>query len=174
MAKCIVFTYPDELCVKLRKPLGQMGVVTPHKWLLAQMPEDAAIQRCLQRSIPPGATNITVMDRAGLPKMHRVVGELLRDAWRPGNPSCYVDLPAAREIVLARRVQQPLASRVTEADRAIERALDRNDAALLPKLRAYRQALRDLPATAKVQIDALSTAAELEMWQPTWPVMPVG
>lgn len=173
MAKCIVFTYPDALCLKYRKPLGQMGVVTPTRELIAELgSEAAAISRCLVRSIPPGALNITVVDRAALPKPNRVVGELLRDAWRVGNPSCYVDLPVAREITLDRRIRRPRTPLLVKADHDIERALDRNDVALVPQLRAYRQALRDLPTTAKAQLDALTTAAELEAWQPTWPTDP--
>ena len=75
MMEKILFTRPD----------GGVTVVTPA--------QGVSIETVLARSIPPDATDVTVVDSAVLPS-----DRTYRSAWRQSGATVNVDMPLARDI----------------------------------------------------------------------------
>ena len=82
-----------------------------------------------------------------------------------------VDLPLARTQRLA-ELRTERNQRLDASDKARLQAMDDNDGPRIAQLRLYRQALRDLPATAQTQLDTVTTDDALDAWSPTWPLAP--
>lgn len=90
----------------------------------------------------------------------------LRNAWRWVGSGLDVDLPTGREILMTElRVERD--TKLAETDGEVLRDQERSQPDI--GLRDYRQALRDLPATAVAEVEAITDATALENWQPTWP-----
>ena len=117
---------------------------------------------------------LTITEEIGLlhPTENLVVNRRFRRCWRRvGAGLPVVDMPLARtqrmnEVRVAR---QP---RLDKCDDDIKKAEDKEDIAQLRNLRVYRQKLRDLPATEKPNVDAITKPEVLAAWEPTWPVSP--
>lgn len=130
--------------------------------------EDAefAALEYVRRDIPPGSTNVVVIPVTD-PRARR-----FRACWRQaGAVVPHVDLPLARTQRL-NEIRAERAPKLAEADAAIARASDRGDVPWSTQLRAYRQALRDVPQVAQPILDAITTPEALDAWAPTWPVEP--
>lgn len=120
------------------------------------------------KDIPPDAVNVHECELADLPSSRR-----FRNCWRQvGAAPAQVDLPLARAQRL-NEIRLDRVSKLAQADAAIEQASDQGDVPLSGRLRAYRQALRDVPQVAQPILDALTTPEALEAWMPSWPVEPI-
>ena len=122
------------------------------------------LSRVAAASVPPGLT-ARVIDVSELPSRR------FRNAWRQVANAVGVDLPLARAQLLkelrARR-NAILAQSDGQKIKLDEIGTDEERQAY----RTYRQALRDLPATVQAQVDAITTAQELESYEPQLPQEP--
>lgn len=90
---------------------------------------------------------------------------LFRDAWRLDAGAVVVDLPAARDIHLARlRLARDAA--LEASDGPFLRALEAGDAEALEGLRTRRQALRDLPESVAAELQAAESADAIAALRP--------
>ena len=64
--------------------------------------------------------------------------------------------------------------RLVASDGPMLRATERGTPADVAAWKAYRQALRDLPPTARPAVDACVTPEVLAAYEPTWPAELVG
>jgi hypothetical protein len=95
--------------------------------------------------------------------------QLFRAAWRNGGTGkIRIDMPLAR----VQRMAEIRAERNTlldASDKEKARIDDVGTASQKTAISAYRQALRDLPAT--INLDAIDTPEALDVFEPAWPVM---
>lgn len=92
--------------------------------------------------------------------------------WRSRKGILSVDLVAARAALVDETrllAKSLLDASVTES---VE-ASDIGNASQKQKIKAYRQALYDLPTVAATQLAAISDLNQLAMWQATWPEKPI-
>jgi len=95
----------------------------------------------------------------------------LRNAWSHSNGSLTVDLPKARGILLKelRGVRDAL---LADSDKEQSKLNDIGTAQQKSKLKQYRQALRDLPATVTSQLEAITDPLQLATFLPVFPEKP--
>lgn len=91
----------------------------------------------------------------------------LRDAWRDDGAKIRVDMTVARQNKLDRVIRPERNRRLAESDIEIAK-LDGGGVA--QALKAKRQALRDLPATIKAQLEVINDPAALVAFEPEWPI----
>lgn len=149
------------------RPDGGVSVVCPAP--NSQLPGESEAQwldRIALWDVPAGLAS-TIIEGADLPSRR------FRNAWRKPGAAVAVDLPLARAQVMTetRRTRDAL---LLESDREKNRLDDVGDPAQRETLRAYRQALRDLPSAVQSQVDALSTVAALDAFAPVYPAPPAG
>lgn len=94
-----------------------------------------------------------------------------RWCWRYRNGQVVVDMALARQQRL-KELREERDGRFPEADKAWMRAVGQKRPADADQWEQYRQALRDLPATAQTDLDRLLTPSALETYQPDWPETP--
>ena len=105
---------------------------------------------------------------ADLPNERAGQSRKFRNAWRWDGAKIEPDLGLAR----AQLEEEVRAERNAKLDAADKRKAQLDDLGTGPQKVAaarYRQELRDFPAQARAELDALGTAAELEAWEPSWP-----
>lgn len=147
---------------------GGVNVVCPTDEYLSQFPTEAeGAAAVIAKDVPPDATSIRVCDKADVPSSRR-----FRNCWRrigPGLPQ--VDMPLAR-VQRMNETREGRAPKLTKSDVDFLRAQESGNTDLQTQLKTYRQALRDLPQTSQVSVDACATPEQLETWAPTWPADP--
>jgi hypothetical protein len=123
-----------------------------------------------------GCELVGYVDESTLPVKPHFQGpprKLCREAWRWVGGAVVVDLPSARTTKM-RGVRDERNRRLVEADGDKVRLDDTGTPAQIAAHRAYRQALRDLPAAAAAELDGTATALEVDGYQAPWPVQPAG
>lgn len=108
---------------------------------------------------------------ADLPNERAGQSRRFRGCWRWDGSKIEVDLPMARAQVMA-EVRAERNARLDAADRERNRLEDVGDQSQRQAHAAYRQSLRDLPAAAQADVDALGTAEDLEAYTVSWPAEP--
>lgn len=155
-------------------------VVTPLYRAMVARTEQEAVRVVAERDarrlalarglLPDDAAALTVMEATGL--LAPDASRRWRNCWRrAGAGAPAVDMPLARAQRMS-EVRRERTARLAASDSAIMTAHEQNDRARTTALTAYRQTLRDLPATTRPTVEACTTPAQLEAWQPTWPVDP--
>lgn len=106
--------------------------------------------------VPEGSTRPRIVDVEGVP-----ADRTFRSAWMlDGDRAVAVDMEKARGLHLARlRTDRNVA--LQETDGPFMRALEADDKPTLARLKAERQALRDLPADIAGELDAAATPEDL-------------
>ncbi len=96
-----------------------------------------------------------------------------RDQWRHDAILGRVDvnLPGARQQKIA-EIRAERDPRLVAADALYAKAVDTGTVAQRQAIATYRQQLRDMPTTVQAEMALLTSAADLEAYQPTWPVSP--
>ena len=94
-----------------------------------------------------------------------------RLCWRHIGGRIAVDVSLARTQRLA-EIRLDHDQRLEASDKDKARLDDVGTPEQIAAMKAYRQALRDLPATAQADIAALATPEQLDQYQPPWPVKP--
>ena len=139
----------------------------PGAVMLLSKAEETAVAFVMLNGVPPDAANLVVVeDSVALPTRR------FRNCWRQSGATVpFVDMPLARTQRMGeiRREREPKLGKVDSDIRAAE---DAGAAARVTVLRGYRQFLRDLPAAESPNVERCTTPAQLEAWQPTWPVDP--
>lgn len=94
-----------------------------------------------------------------------------RNCWRAGEKEVAVDLPLARDQVLAeaRAIRNTL---LDASDKDKFRLDDIGTTEQKTALASYRQKLRDLPAAVTADLADLKSVEDLAAYQPAWPVKP--
>jgi hypothetical protein len=115
--------------------------------------------RVAARDLPPGATNVQVVDSAALPQSKR-----WRAAWQLGAGAVTVSFAGARA---ARRAELALlqSRRLADLTNQIDQATDNNQIALVTSLRTKRKAVRDLDLQAVV--NSVPDLTTLDTFVPT-------
>ena len=142
-------------------PDGNLGIYQPGDAL--RQPGDTDAQLC-ERAIQykgMDARPHKIFNANEFPK------KTFRDAWTFDGQAITIDLPKAREIVLA-RVRDERNRRLVEADAEKARLDDVGTEKEKKDAKDKRQALRDLPAVVAIEIATMSVG-QLETYQPTWP-----
>ena len=153
---------------------GPDGVIVIHPAMNdrtrpAELADDAWALACLDKTIAKHpewqgfvATDVRVED---LPPRR------FRNAWRAdgrGAPS--IDMPAARAIRIA-EIRAERDQRLAASDGEMLREQE-TGGAKLAALRAYRQALRDVPTVTAPTIEAVGDPDGLAALEPDWPIRP--
>ncbi len=94
----------------------------------------------------------------------------LQQAWRWNGGTVEVDLPAARQVVMA-ELRQERDRLLAESDSDKVRLDEVGSPQQQKNLKDWRQALRDLPATEGTRLDAM-TAEQLAAYAPAIPANP--
>lgn len=108
---------------------------------------------------------------ADLPNERAGQSRRFRNQWRWDGTKIEADLPLAREQVMA-EVRAERNARLDAADKERGRLEDVGNQSQRNAHATYRQSLRALPETAQAEVDALTTAADLEAYAVTWPSEP--
>ena len=90
------------------------------------------------------------------------------NAWIDDGTRIVHDMAKARAI-RTNQVRTERNARLDAEDVELKKAEDGNDQAAAARVRAKRQALRDLPATIQPDLDAITTPEALEAFEPAWP-----
>jgi hypothetical protein len=158
MGKVIVWTRPDGgLSVFHVAPKSRRQGETLAQW----------INRLIAKVVPADATGVRMDDDTALPSRR------FRECWRSVAGTVAIHLASARLQVLA-ELRRERNARLARSDGEKARLDEIGTAEQKESLRAYRQALRDLPVAVAAEVEAIADAAALEAYQPTWPVEPVG
>ncbi len=143
----------------LRRPDGSVSIlVCP-----PGVDEDAEVARILTL---PEYTGCVALGRRALPSSRR-----FRDCWRPAGRTVDVDMSLARGQRLA-EVRADRDARLQAADALTLKTMDSAVTDDQDKVRAYKQALRDLPATVQADLGAAATPDALASYEPAWPATP--
>lgn len=126
------------------------------------------LDRIAIQAPPAGATRLPDVEAAAMPTSRR-----LRNCWRYSSGVVSVHLPSARQQRLG-EIRAERNARLLESDAEKARLDEIGTPQQRATLTAYRQQLRDLPAAAAADLAGLTSAAELEAYQPTWPTPPQG
>ncbi len=133
----------------------------------AQMLDRLAAKALAECEVLVGATRRTNVDHAALPS------RAFRSCWRFNSGAVQINVNLARtQKINEIRAERNL--RITESDKLILKYIDVGTAQQQADIRAYRQALRDLPTTVQTELAALTTPAQLAAYVPTWPADPPG
>lgn len=101
----------------------------------------------------------------------RPANRRFRNQWRINGGVVGVDLALARQQRL-REIRDDRNARLTASDQTRVRLMDQGTQAQIDAYKTYRQALRDLPTTVQNDLAALTTANQIDQYQPVWPVEP--
>ena len=127
--------------------------------------EADALARALSKDIPPTASNIVVRSPSALPARR------FRNAWRHQANMIGESLPDCRSLKLDwLRIERD--RRLVASDPKMLRANEQGTAQEQADWKAYRQALRTLPATIQTDLQSKTTADEIDLYSPAWPVEP--
>ena len=153
--KRIVYTRPD----------GGVSVVVPAPNFVAEFPDEtAAIASIRAKDVPVDATNVEVIEQAEIP-----TSRVFRNAWeKSGMGPPTVNMPKAR-IIKTDNIRVERDTRLEQADNDLKIAQDGNNGAEQARVRARREALRDLPITIQSDLDAITGPDELDAYEPIWP-----
>lgn len=108
---------------------------------------------------------------ADLPNERAGQSRRFRAQWRWDGAKIEPDLDLCRAQVMA-EVRAERNARLDAADKERGRLEDIGTGPQKQAHAQYRQALRDLPAAAQAEVDALPDAAALEAYSPGWPEEP--
>lgn len=126
--------------------------------------EAAWLTRIRAKDVPPDAQDVREVDAESLP------GRRWRDAWKLGAQGCGVCPVKARDLCVA-EIRAERDRRLEASDGPALRAQDRGKPAEIEAWRAYRQALRDLPAAVATETAAYDPDS-LAAYAPPWPSPP--
>ena len=118
------------------------------------------LEALVAKDVPAGAP-FEICDSLDLPK-----GREFRNAWvnHPTRPGLEVDMPKARVIHMD-RIRAKRDEALAASDGPMLRAMENNDAPEIARLKAERQALREIPQT--FALNGATTPAELSaLWPP--------
>jgi len=108
---------------------------------------------------------------ADLPDSRAGQSRKFRNCWRWDSTKIETDLPMARaEIMAVTRTERN--EKLIDSDGKQLKVNETGSAQDQTDWETHRQALRDLPATVQTDVDALTTAADLEAHAVTWPTEP--
>jgi len=144
---------------------GQVCVVCPApKARRAGETEEDFVARIAAKDVPAGKT-FQIMPKTALPSRR------FRNCWKVGQAGIEVDLAKAGEQVMA-EVRRERNKRLAESDALKIRADDIGTPQVKSEIAEYRQALRDFPELIQAQVNAATSAADLEAVAPLWPEHP--
>lgn len=161
MPTCIPFVAPD----------GTVRIVVPVEPALPGESEAAYLSRVGDRAVQRDAsladcTRLSPMDAAALPATRR-----WRNQWRVAAGAIAPSVPLCRGARLA-ELRADRNARLAASDGPALRANEQGTAEQQAAWRAYRQALRDLPATAQTALTGCETPDAVAEYSPTWPTAP--
>lgn len=108
---------------------------------------------------------------ADLPNERAGESRRFRDCWRWDGIKIEADLPLSRAQLMA-ELRTERDSRLMVSDGKQLKANETGTQQQKDDWNTHRQALRDLPVTTQTDVDALTTAADLEAHAVTWPTEP--
>lgn len=141
MSQCIVYTDND----------GTIGIIYPNpdakKSAIDAEGNDVMIPMTIDdvraKALPETATSYAVIDKSNIP-----ADRTFRNAWSHDLPGglVKVDIPKAKVLHMnnIRTIRNKL---LAASDTDLLRAQEKNDTAAIDQLKAFRQALRDIPQT---------------------------
>lgn len=119
----------------------------------------------------PGVTHRLTLTSADLPSAQPGQSRRFRNCWRWDGSGVVVNLPAAHATVM-REVRAERDRRLLESDGAHIGLSEIGTEQQKANWRAYRQALRDFPAAIHAVVHGLTSAADIEFYEVTWPGKP--
>ncbi|WP_431014681.1 hypothetical protein [Bradyrhizobium pachyrhizi] len=148
--KSIIYTRPDG------------GLSICHPMISRDDPEDFseedALQRALQKDVPPDAVNPTIIDRDQIPQ-----DRTFRDAWRHVGEEIRHDMDRCRDIHRD-RMRSARLPRLAALDVEYQRAEEAGDMARKRDIAAEKQVLRDV--TKLPELDSTKSPDDLKA---VWP-----
>lgn len=155
---CLIYTRPDD----------GVSIVRPTPEYLAQFPTELdGLAAVIAKDIPRDARGVRICEEADIPPNRR-----FRDCWRRmGMELPQVDMPLARTQRM-NEVRRERGPKLAKSDVDLLKAQEAGNTTLQASLRVYRQALRDIPQTEQVNVEACTTPEHLETWAPAWPTDP--
>lgn len=158
----VFFTCPDGCC-------NVMHVVCdPKKGSCPKLEgetDEAFALRIAQRDAPEGSTNFRVAHKDKVP-----LDRTFRNCWEQdlsdSPDEVKVHMGKARQVHL-NRLRQHRNEKLAELDQKMMRAIEDNDTAEITRLKRRKQKLRDMPALAELDIEAIHTPEELKAFIPT-------
>lgn len=159
--KCIPFVAPD----------GTVRIVVPVEPAMPGESEAEHAARVGDRAVQRDAsladcTRLSPMDATALPATRR-----WRNQWRHAAGVIAPSVPLCRATRLA-EVRAERNARLLASDGEQMKVNEGGTGQQQADWRAYRQALRDLPAAVQTELAALTTADQVAAYSPTWPTAP--
>lgn len=182
--RCIVYTRPEDGGVSVVHPapdgrllhkakhrpvevgearrMRQLDAMLADGWALES--DEAWLARIRAKDVPADALDVREIDATDLPPRR------WRNAWKLGAQGCGVCPVKARGLAVA-EIRAERDRRLDASDGPAMRAQDRGKPAEIEAWRAYRQALRDLPAQVAAETAAYDPDS-LAAYAPPWPSLP--
>lgn len=163
MGRCLVWAMPDGSVRVTRADY------VDKRFVRAGESEAGFYSRLFDRALSSGEAPAGVpfkeVDDAAVP-WHTKAMEF-RAAWIATSSGCTVDMPKARLLRMG-RIRTERDRRLVTSDGPYLRAVERGED--VTALKAYRQALRDIPQ--KTELTVAATPEALAALEAQWPVMP--
>jgi hypothetical protein len=158
--------------VPLRNALARIGLQstwTPEKMLLVDVvyteTESDFLARVQAKAVPADATNVYICDDTDIPERDEFRNALRQTSAAPP----VVDMHEAR-ILKTDTIRVERNKRLLEEDINYMKADEAGDNDEKVAIAAKKQKLRDLPATTQPDLEDISTAKALGLFEPLWPL----